>query len=79
MKNINVILRLVNSLRKIDVAKYEQLCEATYLLALDVFPFCMVVSALHRIFGHTPEKMRRMGNRGLVSLLLPKLLIANLY
>ena len=70
MKNINVILRLVNSIRKIDVDKYQQLCEETYLLALDLFPFCMVVSALHRVFGHTPEKMRRMKNRGLVSLLL---------
>ena len=49
---------------------FEKLCLDTYLLALDAFPFMMVVNTLHRTFAHASQKMRRMKNRGLVSILL---------
>ena len=67
MKKTNAILRLVNSMRKIDMPAFEKLCLDTYLLALEAFPFMMVANTLHRIFGHASKKMRRMKNRGLVS------------
>ena len=67
MRKINAIIRLVNCMRKIDVDKYQKLCEETYLLALDIFPFMMVNTTLHRIMGHSFKKMRKFGNRGLVS------------
>ena len=70
MKKTNAILRLVNSMRKIDMPAFEKLCLDTYLLALDAFPFMMVVNTLHRTFAHASQKMRRMKNRGLVSILL---------
>ena len=68
MKKTNAILRLVNSMRKIDMPAFEKLCLETYLLALKAFPFMMVVNTLHRTFAHAAQKMRRMKNRGLVSI-----------
>ena len=67
MKKTNAILRLVNSMRKIDMPAFEKLVLDTYLLALRAFPFMMVNTTLHRIFGHASKRMRRMKNRGLVS------------
>ena len=69
MKNCNYICRIVNSNRTINMPKFEKLLEATYLLALEVFPFCHVVPSLHRVWGHVAKKMRKMKNKGLVRLI----------
>ena len=68
MKFCNYICRIVNSNRTIDMEKFEKLLKATYLLALTVFPWCHVVPSLHRVWGHIAKKMRKMKNKGLVSL-----------
>ena len=54
---------------------FEKLCLDTYLLALDTFPFMMVVNTLHRTFAHASRKMRRMKNRGLVSIYILLLML----
>ena len=69
MRNLNAICRLVNSTRVIDVDKFDALCNETYKLLLQYFPFIMIVPALHRALAHISKKMRKMRNRGLVSLL----------
>ena len=66
MQNAGLICRIVNSTYKVDMDKFEKLCQETYVLALETFPFCNVVDSLHRSWGHIFKKMRKMGNRGLV-------------
>ena len=66
MQKAGLICRIVNSTYKVDMDKFEQLCQETYVLALETFPFCNVVDSLHRSWGHISKKMRKMGNRGLV-------------
>ena len=66
MQKAGLICRIVNSTYKVDMDKFEKLCQETYVLALETFPFCNVVDSLHRSWGHISKKMRKMGNKGLV-------------
>ena len=62
---LNVVARIVNSLRKIDVDKFEKFCTDTYLQLLRTFPFCNIAISVSRMLMHCCEKMRASGNRGL--------------
>ena len=61
----NVICRIVNSTRKIDVDKFEKYCKAAYEHAITHFDYCNIAPSIHRIWAHCGEKMRKMGNVGL--------------
>ena len=60
----NVVARVVNSVRGVNVDEFEKFCKNTYLQSLHTFPFCNISDAIHRILGHVCEKMRKLGNTG---------------
>ena len=62
---LNVTARVVNSIRKVNVDKFEEFCTNTCLQLLHTFPFCNIVRSVHRILMHCCQKMREMGNTGL--------------
>ena len=61
----NVVARIVNCVRKIDVDKFEEFCKNTQLQLLHTFPFCNLSDSVSRMLRHCCEKMRKNGNRGL--------------
>ena len=62
---LNVVARIVNCVRKIEVDKFEKFCKDTYVQLLQTFPFCNVPISVSRMLMHCCEKMRKNGNRGL--------------
>ena len=62
---LNVSARVVNSIRKVNVDKFEEFCTNTCLQLLHTFPFCNIAISIHRILMHCCQKMREMGNTGL--------------
>ena len=61
----NVVARIVNCVRKIDVDKFEEFVKNTHLQLLHTFPFCNVTESVSRMLRHCVERMRKNGNRGL--------------
>ena len=62
---LNVTARVVNSIRKVNVDKFEEFCTNAFLQLLHTFPFCNISRSIHRILGHCCQRMRKMGNTGL--------------
>ena len=47
-----------NLSRKVNTLKLGNLCEETYLLILDSYPWARITPTLHKIFAHFEELIR---------------------
>ena len=52
------ILRIFNSDRKVNKEKLGSLCQDTYLLIMDTFPWVGVTPSLHKLLAHSEELIR---------------------
>ncbi|KAI6646218.1 Dna-mediated transposase [Oopsacas minuta] len=55
-----VILRIINSDRKINTEELGCLCTDTYLLILQSFPWVNITPTLHKLLAHSEEILREM-------------------
>ena len=65
-QNFSVILRVVSSKdHKIDVDAFKTLCQETYLLLVESFPWASVPPSIHRLLAHSEERIRLNDGFGL--------------
>jgi hypothetical protein len=65
-KNIAVILRVINSkFRQVDIDSLQELCLKTYLEIVVKFPWASVTTSLHRLVGHSSERIKLNDGFGL--------------
>ena len=57
-RNLAIILRIMNSNEKVDVIKLLILCEDTYELILNSFPWVSITPTLHKLLTHLVELIR---------------------
>lgn len=69
LKRFNVILRIVSSKsRIIDTDSFAEFCTETHVLLKTTFPWVPVSPSLHRILGHSAERIVLNGGYGLGNL-----------
>ncbi len=65
-RQFSVILRVVSSKqRQVDVDSFQQLCTETYLFLVQEFPWATVPSSIHRLLGHSADRIRLNEGHGL--------------
>ena len=55
---LSVILNIFNSSQLVSTSDLEKLCEDTYLLVLDSFPWASITPTLHKLLAHSEELIR---------------------
>ena len=55
LRDINVIARVANSTRKIDVAKFKIFCKDAYIFKIKAFKFASCPVTLHRGYSHLAD------------------------
>ena len=69
LQGFNVVLRVVSSKsRIIDTNAFDEYCIETYVLLKTVFPWASVPQSIHRLFGHSAERIALNGGYGLGNL-----------
>ena len=59
---LSVILRIINSDRRINTEEFGILCTDTYLLIHDSFPWASITPSLHKVLAHSEEILREMNS-----------------
>lgn len=62
---LSTIVRLISSTEKINIQKFEELCEATSLNLADNFPWARLNFTLHGAIQHSAQLIRENDNCGL--------------
>jgi hypothetical protein len=66
LKMFSIILRVVSSKeRQIDSDSFEQYCNETYSFLAESFPWASIPTSVHRLLGHSAEKIRLNSDFGL--------------
>ena len=55
LRDINVIARVANSTRKIDVPKFKLFCKNAYIFKVKAFPWASCPVTLHRGYAHLAD------------------------
>jgi hypothetical protein len=58
IQNFSIILRLISSKRLVDVDAFEDFCNKTYICLCEEFPWVSVSTSVHRLLGHSAERIR---------------------
>ena len=58
LQNFSVILRVISSKNLVDVDSFEEFCNQTYILLCQNFPWVSVTTSVHRLLGHSAERIR---------------------
>ena len=54
-RDINVIARVANSTRKIDIPQLRQFCKDAYIFKIKAFDWPSLTTSLHRAYAHLPD------------------------
>jgi len=66
LKMFSIILRVISSKEKqIDTDSFEQYCTEAYCLLAESFPWASIPTSIHRVLGHSAEKIRLNSDYGL--------------
>jgi hypothetical protein len=65
IQNFSIILRVISTKRLIDADAFEDFCNKTYLLLCEEFPWVSVSTSVHRLLGHSAERIRLNQGYGL--------------
>ena len=66
LRNFSVILRIISSKeRQIDTDSFEDFSIETYCLLAESFPWASIPISIHRLLGHSAEKIRLNSDTGL--------------
>ena len=58
VRNLAIILRIMNSNEKVDANKLEILCKDTYEFIINSFPWVSITPTLHKLLAHLVELIR---------------------
>ena len=72
LSNYSVINKVINSSRKLPstkISKFESYCKEAYIFRLKSFTYWPKNMSIHRLWGHSAQKMEKLGgySLGLIS------------
>ena len=66
--NLSALLKVANSSESVNVERFRELSQETYLLILENFPWVSVSNTLHKFLAHVYQFIEKNSNTGLCNL-----------